>query len=116
MFPTYLSYGMSYEQYWEGDPLLTTAYRKANYIDIERRNYDAWIQGLYFYNALGAIMSNVFAKRGAKKEKYIDKPFTVLPKTEVEIAREAEREREKAIAMFTAWGKSWTAKHPQGGG
>lgn len=107
---------MTYEQYWEGDPRLTEHYRKANYLVIERKNQEMWLQGLYFYNALTSVASMIFAKKGAKKEKYIDKPPNIFPKTQQELDREAEKERDKAIAVLTAWNKSWAAKHPQGGG
>ena len=83
LFPYYLSIGMTYEQYWESDPMLAKYFRQADEMKNERKNQELWLQGLYVYNALTAIMP---VKKGAEQPKYPDKPFTISEK---------QRKREK---------------------
>ena len=74
---------MTYEQYWESDPMLAKYFRQADEMKNERKNQELWLQGLYVYNALTAIMP---VKKGAEQPKYPDKPFTISEK---------QRKREK---------------------
>ena len=48
--------GMSYEQYWEQSPYLTVAYRKAYRIKRETENEQAWLQGLYVFDAFAVAL------------------------------------------------------------
>lgn len=94
-FPFYLSIGMTYEQFWEGQPSLTVDYRKANELKQKRQNLEAWLQGFYVYNAIGAFAEILpaFPKKGAKIQPYMEEP---LPITEAESRERAERkQREK---------------------
>ena len=104
-FPFYLAIGMSYEQYWEGDPKLTQYYRKAYLIKQEEINNNAWLQGMYIYDAMSTALFN--ALRGLGKSKPPAKDYAKQPyelknrvKSEVEKAREIEIEQEKAAAWM----------------
>lgn len=88
-FPTYLSIGMSYEEYWEGDNNLPSLYRKAHEISKNRLNAEQWRMGMYTHNALMSAMSTL-AEKG-KYIPYIDQPF---PMTEQEAEEQAERREE----------------------
>ena len=96
VFPYYLSIGMTYEQFWEGDPSLATYYRKADEISAERKNQEMWLQGLYVYEALcdAAPILQAMAKKGTKARPYTDKPY---PITERQRRKEKE-EKEIAVA------------------
>ena len=50
--PFYLSIGMSAVEFWEGEPSLAVAYRKADEIKRENMNFAAWLSGVYVYRAL----------------------------------------------------------------
>lgn len=94
-FPFYLSIGMTYEQFWEGQPSLTADYRKAHNMIQKRRNQEAWRQGLYIYNAIGAFAEILpaFPKKGAKIQPYMEEP---LPISEEDVReREERKQREK---------------------
>lgn len=94
-FPYYLSIGMTYEQFWEGQPSLAADYRKAHKITQQRRNQEAWRLGFYVYNAIGAFSEILpaFPKKGAKVQPYLEEP---LPLSEEEARERAEcRQREK---------------------
>ncbi len=95
VFPFYLSIGMTYEQFWEGKPSLAVHYRKAHKMVQNRQNLNAWLQGFYVYNAIGAFAEILpaFPKKGAKVHPYMEEP---LPMTEEESRERAERkQREK---------------------
>ena len=87
--------GMTPTQYWEESPYLTVAYRKAYRLKRETENEQAWLQGLYMYDAFAVCLANVFAKRGAKKQTYIEKPIDLFPLTEQEKKRREKEEQKK---------------------
>lgn len=74
----YLSYGMSYEQYWNGDCIIVKFYRDKHKHDIELMNYKLWLNGAYIYNALIASspVFNPFSSSG-KPLDYLSKPFPI---------------------------------------
>ena len=90
---------MSYEQYWDGSPQLVIAYRNAHKLRLEMENEKAWLQGLYVYDAFAVCMANAFAKRGARKKDYIEKPLDIFPLTEQE---KKKREKEEYAKMQQA--------------
>lgn len=96
VFPYYLSLGMTYEQFWEGDPSLVKYYRKADEIRNERRNQELWLQGMYIYEAICDVspILNPLAKRGTKPHPYSTRPY---PLNEKQRERELEA-KEKAEA------------------
>ena len=91
--------GMTYDQFWDGSPYLAVVYRKAFKLQRERENENAWLQGLYIYDAFSVCLSNAFSKRGAKKQNYIEKPIDIFPLTEREKKR---REKEEMAKMQKA--------------
>ena len=107
--------GMSYEQYWEQSPYLTVAYRKAYRIKRETENEQAWLQGLYVFDAFAVVLANVFSKRGAKKQKYIERPIDIFPLTEREKKhREAEENAKMQAVMESMVRKQRAKRKPKG--
>ena len=94
--------GMTYEQYWEQSPYLVVAYRKAYRLRREADNEQAWLQGLYVFDAFAVCLANAFAKRGSKKQNYIEKPIDIYPLTEREKKRREEAENAKMQAAMEA--------------
>lgn len=85
-------YGMTYNEFWYGDPWLAASYRKAY---VERRkaeNTRDWLQGAYFYNAITAAMANAFHKKGAQPVNYLEEPFQIFPLTAEEKAEKQAKE------------------------
>ena len=104
-FPFYLAIGMSFAEYWEGDPILAQYYRKAYQIKQDEINYNSWLQGLYIYDAVSTALHN--ALRGMSKNKPPAKDYAKRPyefknkvKTEAEKAREIKIEQDKAAAWM----------------
>lgn len=87
--------GMTCEQYWDGPPSLAASYRKAYRLKRETENEMAWLQGLYVYDAFAVCIANVFRKKGAKLQSYIEKPIDIYPPTPAEKARREREEFEK---------------------
>ena len=75
MFPLYLAMGMTYEQFWQGEPDLVKAYREADNIRRRRRNEEMWLEGIYMVEALHSTVGNMFSK-GAKHQ-YPAEPFPI---------------------------------------
>lgn len=96
--PYYLSIGMTYAQYWDDDAELTRVYREAEDLRTAKVNHQLWLQGLYFYQALGTALSNAFASKGSTPSKYIEKPLAVT-RAERKAERE-EKEREKIAVQI----------------
>ena len=64
----YMALGVPEKEYWYGDPTHLKYYVKKHEIEIENKNYDAWLQGLYIYDAIGLALNNAFRKKGEKAE------------------------------------------------
>ena len=101
--PVYIVYGMTWEQFWFGDPYMAKAYREAYMLKRKVSNEEAWIAGLYNYNGFGAVLSTAFSKR---EQKYVEKPFDIFPKTEEEKKMEARQEKRKLIAFLSSLKKN----------
>lgn len=89
-------YGMTYEQFWYGDPWLAKYYREAYVARRKEENSRDWLLGAYFYNAISTALSNAFRKKGAKAQNYLEEPFQIFKLTAEE--KQAKMEKEKAQA------------------
>ena len=92
--PYYLSIGMTYDQFWYGDPCMVRAFRRADKMRWENLNAQAWLQGKYNFAAVSLAMSNAFSK-GNRKD-YLSKPFELSGRDEDKTEEELELEREQA--------------------
>ena len=107
--------GMSYEQYWDEPPILAVAYREAFRLKRELDNEMAWLQGLYIYDAFAVVLANVFAKRGSRKQNYVEKPIDIFPLTKAEKKHREQAEYEKMQkAMEKMIRKQQRKKKPKG--
>ena len=85
---------MSADEYWHGEPELMQAYRKAYKIRKEEKNWELWLQGLYFCHALNVALSDAFDKNA--RAEYMSKPLDIFPPTKEELE---EKSRQEAIAL-----------------
>lgn len=104
-FPFYLSIGMSSAEYWEGDPSLPRYFRKAFKMRQERENEQAWLHGLYVYDATISALTHL-SKDKKDHKSYALKPYSFDPE---EQAEEQEAQVEEAQAQAEVWMKSWAA-------
>jgi hypothetical protein len=110
VFPFYLSIGMSYEEFWEGDLSLPKFYREAEKQRNKRRfdemNYNCWLQGLYNYEAFSCTIANAFRKKNSRPISYLEKPIEFTPKSEQKQLTEEQIEKEQL--RFKLQMSSWT--------
>ena len=98
---------MSYEEFWHGKPILAKWYRDKHLLEIEQRNQEMWMQGLYIFDAVAVAVSNCFSKR---KNKYISEPIRIIPKTEEELKAEAEETRRKMVERLNEFAKEFNKR------
>lgn len=90
--PYYMVMGVSPEQYWNGDYSLLKYYRKAFEAKRELDNENAWIQGMYVFEAVESAIAHTML--GKRKIKYPEEPY--LLNTEIsERRKEAKREEDE---------------------
>lgn len=88
--------GMSYEDYWYGDPEKAKFFREAYLYKLEARNRKLWVMGRYVYDAIFANSPVLRAFGGATSpRKYLEEPYAITDRMakEREEIREAEEQR-----------------------
>jgi hypothetical protein len=115
--PYYMSIGMSYDDFWNGDVSMVRAYRKAYELQEKRRNQELWLQGMYFYEALcdASPLFRFSMKKGAiKPESYVKEPYPIsAAEVREREEREARKKEERLKAEFTAFVERMRKKMPQ---
>lgn len=110
--PTYMSMGMTYAEYWDGEVGMKTFYRNAykERVENEYRIADRnnWYMGQYMMAVLQAVpllVAGLNVKPSTHLPEYPDKPFfdTFDEKKKEEDRRKAEEDQMKlAMAVFQA--------------
>ena len=83
---------MSTREFWEDDPEFLWAYR-SSYMDKmklqnELDNQNAWLHGLYVFDAVSVALHNGFGKGGAKS--YMKKPIDFSKTAQERVIEERE--------------------------
>lgn len=98
MFPYYLSLGCSYSEFYEKSAYISAAYLEAEIYRREQINYDLWLQGLYFSNAINsALAMSLWNRKGSKPDGYMQYP---IPFTEREKEADKQRRIEATLKFF----------------
>lgn len=86
---------MTYEDFWDGDPLIAKYYREAEELRNAKRNTELWLQGMYVYEAIIDIapILHAFSKKGARAKPYPDRPYPLSSKER----KQAKIRNERAI-------------------
>lgn len=112
--PAYLSYGMTYEQFWDGDVKAHRAYREANKMRIRQRNTELWLQGQYIYEALIDVTPYIKAFSKSKPRPYRDKPYDLFDDDRKRREEEERRERyDKMREKVAAFAKAFNEKRKE---
>lgn len=102
---------MTADQFWYDEPSLVVAFRKAHTLRNQQKSEEMWMQGLYNFNAFMTALSNLnFDGKHREPNKYLEKPFDLIPKTKEQTEEDIIRQREEVIAHFSALGKSFNNK------
>ena len=105
--PIYMSYGMTYNEFWYGSAYMVSFYRESYKLKLKQQDENNWMQGMYVYEALCKVspVLHAFSKKGTKPIPYSKEPYPLdkinpVEKTQEQIEREKENERLKAIVHF----------------
>ena len=119
--PYYMSLGMSYHDYWDGDNCMTKYYREADELRKERRNSEMWLQAAYIYEALldASPVFNPLSKKN-KPFPYRSEP---IPITAAGSKQSEERKKKKQLedgkaamrVMMAAINKRFEENRKKGG-
>jgi len=94
-----ITYGMSVKEFWEENPDLFWAYRFSYYTkkknDEQAMNFQLWLQGLYFHEAVSVALANSFGK--GKKITYSNKPYCLTKEDEEREFKEKQKSLEIQI-------------------
>ena len=93
---------------------MAVAYRKAYRLRREMENEQAWLQGMYFYDAVAVSLANAFRSRGAKRQNYLERPIDIFPLSEEEKQRREREEMAKMQAAMQAMIRQQQANKPKG--
>ncbi len=109
--PFYISLGMTYEQFWYGDPTMTKdyaeAYRLKEKREAEKMRWITWEQGLYVYEAICAVSPVLRAfSKATKPLPYPERPHG-LTKNEEEDKKIKEIEKERDIYRTQIFFQNW---------
>lgn len=112
MCPIYMSYGMTFDEFWYGNSSLCRVYMEAYKLKQKALDEQLWLQGFYVYNALNCVapVLHAFAKQGTKPLPYLKSPITQTQEykeqkdeiSEEEKQRQIENERLIAQVHFNA--------------
>ena len=95
--PHCLAIGITEGEFWNLNIRKLRPFLKAEEIKRERRNEEAWLQGLYTFKAVSVVVSNVLSKKGAKLQEYFDKPIRITPYTEKELEEQRKQQLQHTI-------------------
>lgn len=98
-------YGMTWQEFWFESIERFHDYWQRYQFDIERRNQELWLQGLYIKEAVAAVLDT---KHLAK---YPDKPHRITEMTEAEKDIENKRKVETMREQLMDIKRRWDAKH-----
>lgn len=93
---------MTEAQYWDGDCTLPKYYREAEVLRKERVNREAWLQGMYVYDAISRLtpILHAFAKKGAKPKPYVEEPYPINEKAVEDAKLKKEKEKSQKGLRF----------------
>lgn len=111
--PYYMMIGVSYDEFWNGDYTRLKYYEECHRLEIEKRNQELWLQGLYNYAALTTALANAFAKKGSHPKEYLDKPIRITPMNEDEKEQEKKKMVENFRSQLMTLDRRFTEKHSQ---
>ena len=74
-----MAMGMTYTEYWDGEPQAVIPYREAYKIKQNEANTMSWLQGMYNYIGVAIALNNGFSN---SKQDYPKKPFDLNQKEE----------------------------------
>lgn len=105
--PIYMLYGMSYEDFWYGDPMMAKYQRKVYELKLKKHDEILWEQGMYVYEAIleCAPILHPFSK-ATKPLPYTEQPHLYQLNTEDEEEGPSEQEIENERLRAQLWAQN----------
>lgn len=103
--PDYMAMGMTWDEYWYGDPWMAKAVRQAHELKRKETNFNLWLQGAYVYEAILNIapVLRPFSK-DTKPVPYPSEPYAFnKDEREEQDKRKQENLDKKNQATIRAW-------------
>ena len=101
-----LMMGLSYNDYWYGEPEMFYVYAKAYKSALERsaqeKDIQAWLIGQYVLEAVAVNFNAAFGKKGASKISYPEIPHHLAEHNEQAKIKKQERELMRSYNNFIA--------------
>ena len=94
---------MSWEAFWYGNLNRLFYYWQKNQYEIERKNQELWVQGMYFMEALASVNDT------KHRVKYPDKPHRLTEMSDVEKEAEKRRRIEEMREQLDEAKRRWDA-------
>lgn len=94
-----MAIGMTYEQYWYGDPFMVRSFLEADKVRQERKNYEVWLQGMYIYDAISRLFpfpAILVDGNKMQQSQYLDKPYQLQEEKKTEKVEKELIEKKKA--------------------
>lgn len=101
--PYYFLYGMTWDEFWYGSIDRLQGYWQKHQFEVEQRNQELWLQGLYIRLAVASCLD--------KKNKYPEKPHRITAMTEAEQEAENKSKVERMREQLMGLKARWDAKH-----
>ena len=95
-------YGMTWDEFWNESLWRLGVYWQRYQFEIERRNQELWMQGIYIRDAVASCLSN--------KAKYPEKPHRITAMTDAEQAEEKRQKVDKIKEQLNDMKRRWDAK------
>lgn len=106
--PYYMMYGMTWDEFWFGSLDKLGVYWQKYQFEIEKRNQELWLQGIYVGKAVSVVLDT---KRQAK---YPEKPYRLTELTEAEKEAEQRRMINEFREALNSRKAAWDARQKQG--
>lgn len=113
--PIFMSYGMSYDEYWHSSPYRARFYLEAHKLKVRQKDEEMWMQGMYIYEALCDVspILHAFSKKGTKPLPYSKCPYT-SNNSDLQTKKDKEQEKRNAELVARVYFENWarnTKKH-----
>ena len=99
---------MSYDEFWNCSIEKLGAYWQANQLNIERKNQELWLQGVYIRAAIASCLDS----KG--KSKYPERPQRITEMTDAEREEDNRRKVDKLRSFLEEHKKQWDMRKKQG--
>lgn len=114
VFPWYMAIGMSYDQFWHGDPYLAVYYREAHELYRDQKNQELWLNGWYTFAAISTALSNIHLDgKKHKFNEYMSEPFRIRPKSEEELEAEQRQATQNMVMKLNAIKAAFDEAHKE---